>query len=445
MAGNGKLILLLGLFWMLSNHCWSQTIWADVALDKRTVYVGQPVGVSVKVYTSTWFTTGVDLGNIKVQGAFSVYFRPVSTSFQKDGKMYSGVELIYNVFPFETGKVTFPALDIEVNSPAPGEYKGSKHTVKTEEKTIHVKPAPASFSSEEWLVASGLSVSDSWSGDVQQVKVGDVLERKITRTAFGTVSELIPPITWDTLTGVSEYASRSVMNNQKDKTAISATRTERMRYLFEKEGEITMPEMVFTWFDPTQEKLYKRTLKAVTVQVAANPDLGVLASIRDSLALVQEAELAEKSTEKERTILGMGPKRFAILGLILLGSLIFLYVIIRKLIQHYHQKHEAYLQSEKYFWDRFVTSYRKGDKQMTLGLLYRWLDELNLAEPTVAYFVRGYGSPKLKNAYQEGAASGKLAVSVLMDDQISDWKHAREAFLSGNKGRIDKPSDWINP
>lgn len=445
MARNGKLILLLGLFWMLSSPCWSQTIWADVILDKRTVYVGQPVSISVKVYTSTWFTTGVDLGNIKVQGAFSVYFRPVSTSFQKDGKMYSGVELIYNVFPFETGKITFPALDIEVNSPASGEYKGSKHTVKTEEKTIHVKPAPTSFSSEEWLVASGLSVSDSWSEDIKQVKVGDVLERQITRTAFGTVSELIPPIAWDTLTGVSEYASRSVMNNQKDKTAISATRTETMRYLFEKEGEVILPEMVFTWFDPTQEKLYKRTLKAVTVQVAANPDLGVLASIRDSLALVQEAELAEKSTRKERTVLGMSLKRLAILGLILLGNLIFLYVILRKLMQHYHQKHEAYLQSEKYFWDRFVTSYRKGDKQMTLGLLYRWLDELNLAEPTVACFVRGYGSPKLKNAYQEGAASGKLAVSILMDGQISDWKHAREAFLSGNKGRIDEPSDWINP
>jgi len=445
MARNGKLILLLGLFWMLSSHCRSQTIWADVSLDKRVVYVGQPVSVSVKVYTSTWFTTGVDLGNIKVQGAFSVYFRPVSTSFQKDGKMYSGVELIYNVFPFETGRVTFPALDIEVYSPAPGEYKGSKHSVKTAEKIISVKPAPASFSSAEWLVANGLSVSDRWSGDIQQVKVGDVLERQITRTAFGTVSELIPPIAWDTLSGVSEYASRSVMNNQKDKTTISATRTETMRYLFEKEGEITLPAMVFTWFNPSHEKLYKRTLKAVIIQVAANPDLGVLTSIRDSLQLVQEAELAEKSSEKERTILGMSPKQIAILGLILLVSLILLYVITRKLIQHYHQKHEAYLKSEKYFWDRFIATYRKGNKQKTLKLLYRWLDELKLAEPTVDYFVRKYGSSRLKNAYQKGVTSDMLAVSVLQDDQISDWKHAREAFLRGSKGRVDESSDWINP
>ena len=93
--------LLFLLFVVLSlQSLTAQQIWGEARLNKSSVYVGEPVQVSVTVYTSTWFTKGLDLGNIKVNGAFSVYFRPVSKSFQRNGKNFAGVELIYNVFPF---------------------------------------------------------------------------------------------------------------------------------------------------------------------------------------------------------------------------------------------------------------------------------------------------------------------------------------------------------
>jgi hypothetical protein len=54
-----------------------------------------------------------------------------------------------------------------------------------------------------------MTVKESWSGDKTRVKVGDVLERSISREVSGTVSELIPPINWDSLPGVSLYPTRS--------------------------------------------------------------------------------------------------------------------------------------------------------------------------------------------------------------------------------------------
>ncbi len=441
----GRLCLVLGLALGLSIRSWAQTIWADVSLNQSAVYVGEPVGVSVKVYTSTWFTSGLDLGNIKVQGAFSVYFRPVSISFQKDGKTYAGVEQIYNVFPYETGDVTFPVLEIEVESPAPGDFKGIKHTVKTTEKTIRVKPAPTAFASAEWLVANGLSVTDRWNGDPKQVKVGDVLQRQISRTAYGTVSELIPPIVWDSLPGVSEYPSRSVVSNNKDKTSISASRTETMRYLFEKEGEIIIPEMVFTWYNPRHKKLYKRTLKEVTVQVAPNPDLDVLASVRDSLAREQEEIVKEQAAEEPKTILGMSLKRFALLMGVCLAGISLLIVVIRKVLAIYHKNHQAYLNSERYYWKLFRHEYSKGSGSSTMRSLYRWLDELYLDEPTIAHFVDRYGPSGLRNACAEGIKSGELAASVLQKSLLKDWTRARLNYLTADLPAAKAPVTWINP
>ncbi len=445
MARNGRLLAVFGLVLGLSFQCWAQTIWADVTLDKSAVYVGEPVSASVKVYTSTWFTAGLDLGNIKVQGGFSVYFRPVSISFQKDGKNYAGVEQIYHVFPYQTGDVTFPVLEIEVESPAPGDFKGIKHTVKTTEKTIKVKPAPAAFASEEWLVASGLSVTDHWNVDPKQVKVGDVLQRQISRTAYGTVSELIPPIDWDSLPGVSEYPSRSAVSNNKDQTSFSATRTETMRYLFEKEGEITIPEMVFTWYNPSHKKLYKRTLKEVTVQVAPNPDLGVLASVRDSLAREQAEILEEQKADQPRRILGMSPKRFALLVAICLAGLSFLVVIVRKIVAVYRQNRQAYLNSERYYWDLFRKEYAKGSSSPAVKSLYRWLDELELDEPTIAHFVDRYGSVRLRSACDKGSNSGELATHVLQKSLAEDWNQARLNYLNADLPTASEQVSWINP
>ena len=73
----GFLLLLWGQGAFSQGHLFS-----DVKLNQGSVYVGQPVKVTVLVYTSTWFTRGVDPGNIKVNGAFTVYFRSVSSSKQ---------------------------------------------------------------------------------------------------------------------------------------------------------------------------------------------------------------------------------------------------------------------------------------------------------------------------------------------------------------------------
>ena len=256
MQRSGRILLTSSLLAIVCITAGAQKLWTTVTMDRSSVYVGQPVQVTIAAYTSTWFTRGVDPGNIKVNGAFSVYFRPVSVSIVEKGQTYAGVELKYLVFPYRDEDVVFPSLDITVETPPDGGYKGVERTLKTEAKPISVKPIPPGFDADTWLVSTNLTVNESWSGDRSNVKVGDVLTRTISRSASGTVSELIPPVIWDSIPDVSLYPARSSVDNQRSRTAISASRTESVRYLFEKEGTVTFPEMVLTWYNPYQSKLY---------------------------------------------------------------------------------------------------------------------------------------------------------------------------------------------
>ncbi|WP_057938896.1 BatD family protein [Algoriphagus resistens] len=440
----------IGKFWLYalcvlpfsSLDALGQSLWSDVTVDRTSAYLGQPVEVSVTVYTSTWFTKGLDLGNIKVEGAFTVYFRPVTTSFNRDGQTYAGVKQIYHVFPYSDKDIVFPELAIEVESPAVGDYKGKKHTVTTEAKSIKVKPIPGKFSETDWLVAGGLSVTERWSGDRNKVKVGDVLERTISRTAAGTVSELIPPIAWDSIMNVGMYPSRSEVENNKTKTAISASRTEDMRYLFEKEGEVVLPEMVFTWFNPYRNQLYKRTLKEVKIEVQPNPDLGVLASVRDSLAQsAQEEIVAEEVDDQPLRIMGMSPEKFTLVSAVAILALTVFIRLLRTGISKWKQKREAYLVSEEFYFNEFKEASKNKSQRAVAAKLYRWLDAMELEEPSAEFFARRYGSTalqrqvgRMESAWDQG--------NQFADLNLTEWVSARQKYLNGEV-RID--TGWINP
>jgi hypothetical protein len=423
-------------------------LFGDVNLSQGSVYVGQPVEVTVLVYTSTWFTRGIDPGNIKVNGAFTVYFRSVSSSKQINGKTYAGVEMIFHVFPYNDEDILFPSLDIKVETPDEGGYKGVQREIKTMAREIIVKPVPPGTSQSEWLVASGMRVKESWSGDKTQVKVGDVLERSISLEVEGTVSELIPPIHWDSLSGVSLYPARSEVSNHKSRTAISATRRDGIRYLFEKEGEVTIPEKVLTWWNPVHNKLYKRTLPGFIIHVLPNPDLGMLESVRDSL-VVQTAGEGETADDQSAITLWGVPLKWLIACLSgFIVSLFLLMYGIKRLRGNIKKRRELYRNSELYHFRNFKEVSKQQNPVKSLVALYRWIDQLDLEEPTLQYFTSTYGSASLVSEIELLEQHVNSVPTRAFSFDFKVWSKARKNYVSGTEQPGDGVSDramWINP
>ena len=421
-------------------------LFSEVKLSHNNVYVGQPVEVSVSVYTSTWFTKGVDPGNIKVNDAFTVYFRSVSSTKQKKGKTYAGVQMIFHVFPYDDKNIEFPSLNINVETPDDNDFKGKQRVIKTKARNIKVKPVPSGYDKTVWLVTSGMTVKDNWKGDRTKVKVGDVLERRISREVSGTVSELIPPINWDTISGVSLYPARSEVSNHKTKTAISASRTDAIRYLFEKEGEIIIPEKILSWWNPYRNKWYKRTLKEFTIQVLPNPDLGILKSVHDSLAVLESSENESTDEESVFRIFGLSIKQF-VFGLISILLLIYLLikgsVFLRGSIK---KQREQYRNSELYYFNQFKKELKKKDSDRIVRALYRWIDQMKLKEPSLRYFIKTYGNKELIEEikwFEQQINSNKKATLSL---NIKAWSIARSNYLKNQINTVNKHSAmWINP
>ena len=429
---NQKYLLFIFMLFTFVMHS-QRHLRTEVSFNKRSVYVGEPMEVSVTVYSSTWFTEGVDPGNIKINGAYTVYFRSLSSSKTFDNKLYSGVTLFFNVFPYNEENVEFPSLEFVVETPDEGNYVGVKRKIKTRAKQIIVKPVPPGIKKDAWLVSSSVRVYDSWKGDLTKVKVGDVLERNITLKVNGTISELIPRIQFDTIPKISLYPKRSYLKNNKSKTAISAQRTDGTRYLFEKEGSITIPEIVVYWWNPRYSKLYKRILKSKTIQVAANPDLGMLESVKKTL---EETVETEEEVDEKLLVFGLSLKKFM---MFLSGSILLLFIVIRvgiKLYRKLKNSHLAYKESEQYYFKCFI----KSKNETTL---YKWIDQLNLKEPSVNFIIMSFGTKSLIEKYSTLHNKEKNLSRCFK--MTSDWKKTRKNFLNSKKVASSSNSDWVNP
>lgn len=430
--------LLLGILLIFSAPTFSQQLKGTITIPKKTVFVGEPCEVRIAVSTSTWFTSGVTPNNLQIDGAYTIYFRPVSQTKRVNGETFSVVELIYHVFPYRSGELEFPALDIEVESPAPGQYKGSRKTVKTRGQTIQVRSIPPDIEADNWLVTSQLTVRNSWSKDLAQVKVGDVITRSIYRKAQGTIPEMIPGIQWDTITGVSIYSGATTQEREKGKLSIYTEKTERVQYLFEKEGAVVVPERTIYWWHPQRKKLYKKTIESVTIQVQANPNLGILESIKDSLRV--ETEVQALAAEEENPIDWKKAVQTVLGALILIGLVFYLYRWLSPLIRRFWtQRRERILASENHYFQQFLKT--PSSDHQKLNALYNWLHVL-LGRKTTIWELRD-----LVEDTQQLQEIDKLLNSVSTIDWNHEvWKEIRAHLIQSQKKTAeDSKVRWINP
>ena len=446
-----KIILSLLLWLLFLTNSFSQQLISYVTTNKSSAYIGEPIELTVSVYSSTWFTSGIDVGNIQVEGAFTVFFRSVTNTKQFSGNNFAGVDFIYNVFPNKEGEITIPVLNINIESPKPGDHKGIAHTINTKPKTIIVKGVPLGKDPNKWLVSTSLNINENWSKSIENVKVGDVIQRSISRSAGNTVSEFIPPILWDSIQGVSSYPKRPSVRTNKTKTYVSAQRTESVNYLFEKEGEIIFPEIEFTFWNFRTKKFYSKKIPEKRISVLPNADLEMLISIKKSLS--NKTNIENSEDEKKILILGISPKEFFKFLILSLIGLYFLIKIIKWSYLNSIKKYNTYLNSEKFAFRNIEEALNKKDLKKYLNFIHKWLFKLELKEPTLDYFTQNYGTEALKTLvkeYQNEIFNHGHSNTVNFSDLLKELKNSRKYYFKAVKDKRKKTlqrsyQKWLNP
>ncbi len=198
---------------------------------------------------------------------------------QVNGVNYSVTERLYAIFPQKSGQLTIKPLVLTAevvtdNRPSFNGFFNSQMTktkrVESKAITLDVKPVPASFTGKHWLSAEQLILKQEWSGDIQQMKVGEPLTRTLTLLANGTTVGQLPELnTTNTNDQLKAYPDQPVLKEQKKADGLLAFREEKIALIPTKAGSSTLPAIEIPWFNTKSQKMEIARIPETTLTAVA--------------------------------------------------------------------------------------------------------------------------------------------------------------------------------
>jgi hypothetical protein len=234
-------------------------------INNSEPYIGQQVIYKVRLYTSTRLLNAQYIPP-KVENALLIPLgdahRYVTTL---DSRSYAVEEQTYAVFAQKNGDFnilspTFEALTFD-NPP--------QHlNVHDKTTTLHVKPIPKNQTLKHWLPANDISLTEIYDNSSNNLKQGDTITRTITLQAFGLPAQLLPTIEIESSTDFNAYTDNPDLTNTAQQDALVGRTKQKVTYLLNKSGEVTIPEIKLHWFNIDTGKEAITTLPARTLHIA---------------------------------------------------------------------------------------------------------------------------------------------------------------------------------
>jgi len=194
---------------------------------------------------------------------------------QINGVNYLVTERKYAVFPQKSGSLTIKPLMLtaEVVANTRPNFNGFFNSQMTKTKkilsksvTLEVKPAPATFTGKHWLSAEQLVLKEEWSGDNQQMKVGEPLTRTLTLLAKGTTVGQLPELNIGKVDEqLKTYPDQPALQEQKKPEGLIAFREEKIAVIPSKAGFYKLPAIEIPWFNSQSQKMEIAKIPETTI------------------------------------------------------------------------------------------------------------------------------------------------------------------------------------
>ena len=249
-------------------------IFAEAVVDKNSVYVQQQILLTLRLYTSVSLTD-YNLTPLTVDGA--IVRQVAENQYQKrvDGRDYLVIEVRYAVFPQISGELTIPAQRFGAfEAPRQRQFggfrqRGNQVLRNTESKRIEVLQRPAKIAGDQWMPSAQVELTETWSSDLGELRVGEPVTRSITITAEGLTGAQIHPLNFAAADDHRVYPDKAQLETRNTDDGALGVRIESMALVPNREGQIQLPALEVAWWNTRTGQPERTVLAGRVLQIAA--------------------------------------------------------------------------------------------------------------------------------------------------------------------------------
>jgi len=262
----------------------AQDVMLKVDVDQKNPFVQSQVVLTIRLLHAVEIRDGglseptLDNAIIERMGTDVNFHTTVNN------KRYQVTERRYAIFPQTSGEIILPVVAFEGHIMDRGRSRSSQRAdpfnrffqqlptkmirLKSEPIKLDVKPQPSQYQGDWWLPAKSLTLTESWSPDSPQFRVGEPVTRTLQLEAVGLTGAQLPGIiNENALNNFKHYADKPVVKTQDNGQSLIGTLQEKVAIVPTQAGQFELPEINLTWWDIQNNKAQRATLPSRVVHV----------------------------------------------------------------------------------------------------------------------------------------------------------------------------------
>jgi len=254
----------------------NEELYLEIETNKESVYVQEQLLFTVRLYYTINGIRNPQFTELEMENSV-IQLIGSPNQYEKliDGERYGVYEKRYVIFPQRSGPLEVPDILFrgEVTDGSSNfvfrNLNTRRVTAFIEGITINVLERPSAVQSDDfWLPVSNLTLEESWSTDLNSLKVGDSLIRTVTMTADGLDGAVLPPFSPTEIEGLNLYPNPAEIERTFVEGAIVGTRIEVTSMVPVDSGNIVIPEISIPWWNIDTDQIEATVIPATSLVIA---------------------------------------------------------------------------------------------------------------------------------------------------------------------------------
>ena len=247
-------------------------VYLESDIDNKEVTVQQQIIYTLRIFQS------IELDNMNVSEPefdHAAIKKLSQNSYKRRIKNtpYRVHELRYAIFPQQSGQLTIPEAVFTANEQLtrrsifsmPGQGKAIRKM--SQQHTVTVKGVPSTFKGKIWLPAKSLKLTQTWSADPDELRVGESITRSITLAAENLLDSQLPPVDFPSMAGAKLYPDKGQTESTETDQGVNSSRTDSTALIPTREGPLTLPEIRISWWDTHAKKMREALIPETTLRI----------------------------------------------------------------------------------------------------------------------------------------------------------------------------------
>ena len=254
----------------------NEELYLEIETNKESVYVQEQLLFTVRLYYTINGIRNPQFTELEMEDSV-IQLIGSPNQYEKliDGERYGVYEKRYVIFPQRSGPLEVPDILFrgEVTDGSSNfvfrNLNTRRVTAFIEGITIDVLERPVAMQSNAlWLPVSRLTLEESWSTDINNLKVGDSVVRTMTMTADGLDGAVLPPFGPSEIEGLNLYPDPAEIERTFVEGAIVGTRLETITMVATESGNVEIPEISIPWWNIDTNQLEATIIPATRLVIA---------------------------------------------------------------------------------------------------------------------------------------------------------------------------------